>query len=123
MCDRTKKQRPPAGPFIHAEGCKIFRADPTVEIPWNEVDPGVWERRCVCYVERIHVNPGGGIVRLDPYDPSIFRHLGGCEQRDATDPAVIRAVLKFQEREGYWWVQCGACDGGWQVPFYAQSVE
>jgi hypothetical protein len=59
-------------------------ADPSAEIPWNGVDPGVWERRCVCYVERIHVDPRGGLVRLDPYDPSTFHHLGGAS--DGTRP-------------------------------------
>jgi hypothetical protein len=24
--------------------------------------------------------------------------------------------LKATEKEGYWWVTCGACDAGWQVP-------
>jgi hypothetical protein len=23
---------------------------------------------------------------------------------------------------GYEWVECGACDAGWQVPHYAESV-
>jgi hypothetical protein len=71
-------------------------------------------------VGRIHVDPGGGLVRLDPYDPSTFPHLGAAS-RDATHPAFTRAVLKVQEREGHWWVQCAACDGGWQVPFIARE--
>jgi hypothetical protein len=110
-------QGPPAGPFIHPEGCKIFRADPAVEIPWNEVDPGVWERRCVCNVEHIRVDPGGGLVRFDPYDG----HLPPPGGLRATGRNRARAILKGQECEGYWWVQCGACDGGWQVPLYAAT--
>jgi hypothetical protein len=23
---------------------------------------------------------------------------------------------------GYWWVECGTCECGWQVPHYAESV-
>jgi hypothetical protein len=65
---------------------RIFRAGPAVEIPWNEVDPGVWERRCACYVERIHVDPGRGLVRLDPYDPSTFRHLGTASSGTRPSP-------------------------------------
>jgi hypothetical protein len=81
--------------------------------------PGVGKLRCVCNVEHIYVDSGSGLVRLDPCDTSAFRSHEGCEHRDATDSALIRAILKVDEREGYWWVQCGACDGGWQVPFYA----
>ena len=57
--------------------------------------------------------------RLDPLDPATFRHLGGCEQRDVTDPTFIKAILRVHDRDGYWWVECAACDSGWQVPFYA----
>ena len=48
-----------------------------------------------------------------------FRHGAGCEHRDTTDPAIIGATLRVQEREGYWWVECATCDYGWQVPYYA----
>jgi hypothetical protein len=57
-------------------------------------------------------------VRLDPLDPKTSRHAGGCEFADETDPAVLRVLLKVQDREGYWWVECGSCDCGWQVPYY-----
>jgi hypothetical protein len=58
-------------------------------------------------------------VRLDPLDPSTFRHGGGCEHRDTTDPVLIRAILKVRDADGYWWVECGGCDFGWQVPYFA----
>ena len=55
---------------------------------------------------------------LDPCGRT-FRHCGGCEQRDTAYPAILRAILRVHDREGYWWVQCGACDCGWQVQYYA----
>jgi hypothetical protein len=33
-------------------------------------------------------------VRVDPTNPSTFRHRGGCDQRDVTYPAMIRATLR-----------------------------
>ncbi len=50
---------------------------------------------------------------------STFRPDGGCDQRDVTDPAIIRATLRVQEREGHWWVECSMCACCWQVPYYA----
>lgn len=38
------------------------------------------------------------------------------------DPDVLRFALKAVERDGYWWVQCSACDSGWQIPYVAESV-
>jgi hypothetical protein len=34
---------------------------------------------------------------------------------------VLLVILKVREGAGgsYWWVQCGTCDAGWQVPHYA----
>ena len=40
----------------------------------------------------------------------------------ATDPAVLKVLLKAAPGEGYDWVECRACDAGWQVPYYAESV-
>ena len=55
-------------------------------------------------------------VRLDPYDPSTFRHAGQCEYRYTSDPALLRAILKVRDGAGagYWWVECGTCECGWQ---------
>jgi hypothetical protein len=61
-------------------------------------------------------------TRLDPLDPSTFRHLGGCEHRDVTDVVAIKAILTVHEREDYWYVQCSTCEGGWQVPYHAAEV-
>jgi hypothetical protein len=46
---------------------------------------------------------------------------GQCEFASETDPAMIRLILKVRDGmgEGYWWVECGACDFVWQVPHYA----
>jgi hypothetical protein len=37
---------------------------------------------------------------------------------------VLKFVLKVKEGAdgGYWWVECGSCEYGWQVPHYAESV-
>jgi hypothetical protein len=63
-------------------------------------------------------------VRLDPYDPSTFRPAGQCEHRHTSNPALLRVILKVRDGAGgrYWWVECGACDTAWQVPYYAESV-
>jgi hypothetical protein len=34
---------------------------------------------------------------------------------------VIKVLLRTTERDSYWWVECAGCEGGWQVPFYAQE--
>ena len=60
-----------------------------------------------------------GRVRLDPLDPSTFRHAPACDQRDVTDPAIIRATVRVQEREGYWWVESSMCACCWQTPYLA----
>ncbi len=35
-----KTKRGPTRPFTHASDCKILKADPGVEIPWQEVETG-----------------------------------------------------------------------------------
>jgi hypothetical protein len=64
-------------------------------------------------------NPAG---RLDPVDPRTTRHLPQCEFASETNPATLKVLLKVRERDGYWWVDCGSCEAGWQVPFYAASI-
>jgi hypothetical protein len=63
-----------------------------------------------------------GPARSDPLNA----HLGApeCEFAAATDPAVLRVILKVKDGAGgdYHWVECGACDTAWQVPYYAESV-
>jgi hypothetical protein len=122
MLGRRKKG--PTRPFGHTDDCKIVKADPGVEIPWQEVETGHWVAECQCGKEHHHEAPDADRrTRLDPLDPGTFRHSGGCEHRDTTDPAVIRAILKVSEGAGggYWWVQCGTCDHGWQVAHYAKA--
>jgi hypothetical protein len=94
-------------------------ADPNVEIPWQEVETGHWVAECQCGKEHQHEPPADRRVRLDPYDPSTFGHAPACEHRDVTDPSILRAILRVHDRDGYWWVECAACDCGWQVPYYA----
>ena len=59
-----------------------------------------------------------------PSSVKTSRHAGQCEHRSTSDPALLRAILKVRNGagEGYWWVECGACDTAWQVPYYAESV-
>jgi hypothetical protein len=37
---------------------------------------------------------------------------------------VLLILLKVQDGAGesYWWVECGSCDAGWQVPHFAERV-
>jgi hypothetical protein len=43
-----KKKGGPDRPYMHAPDCKIMKADPTTEIPWQEVETGLWVAECVC---------------------------------------------------------------------------
>jgi hypothetical protein len=116
-----KKNGPsqPTGPFAHADGCKIVVADPDFEPEWEELEEGHWRRTCQCYSEDRWEPRVDTRTRLDPLDPATFRHLGGCEHRDVTDPVIVKAILTVHDRDGYWYVQCSTCECGWQVPFYA----
>ena len=115
------RKKGPIRPFTHADNCKILKADHTVQIQWSEVENGHWRAVCQCGSEDVH-EEADRRVRLDPYDPSTFRHAGQCEHRDTTDPALLRAILRVRDGVdgGYWWVQCATCEHGWQVPHYPQ---
>jgi hypothetical protein len=115
------KKKGPDEPFGHADDCKIVHADPDVQIAWSEIRRGVWEARCVCGVQYHHDPITDDRVRNDPLK---IGHRGApqCELNGETDPAVLRLALKAVERDGYWWVQCSACDTGWQVTDYAESA-
>jgi hypothetical protein len=95
------------------------KADHTIEIKWQEVETGHWVAECQCGKEHFHEPPADRRVRLDPYAPSTFRHAPQCEHRDVTDPSILRGILRVHDREGYWWVECGACECAWQVAHYA----
>jgi hypothetical protein len=118
------KKRGPTWPFTHADNCTILKADPTVQIQWSEVETGHWRAVCQCGSEDVYEEPTDHRVRLDPYDPSTFRHAGQCEHRSTSDPALLRAILKVRDGAGggYWWVECATCECGWQVPHYAERV-
>lgn len=32
---------------------------------------------------------------------------------------MLRALLKATDKGDYYWVECGSCDAGWQVPHYS----
>ena len=38
----------PTHSFVHADDCKIVKADPGVEIPWQEIERGHWQAECRC---------------------------------------------------------------------------
>jgi hypothetical protein len=104
--------------------CRILKADPDVEVPWNYLGDGFWRAESVCTFETFAEPMVDDRVRLDPRDPATARHLGQCEYASETDPAVLRFVPKVKEGAdgGYRWVECGSCECGWQVPHYAESV-
>lgn len=114
-------KKPPTRPFSHTPDCKILRADPGVEIPWNEVESGHWVAECQCGKVHHREASADRRARLDPYDPATCRHAPQCEQRGTTDPAFVRAILRVRDGAGgdYWWVECGVCEIGWQVPYFA----
>jgi len=115
------RKKGPTKPFTHSDDCAILKADPNVEIPWSEIRRGVWKAKCVCGFE-CHNDPvTDDRVRNDPLT---IGHRGApeCELQGETDPDVLRFALKAVEKDGYWRVQCSACDSGWQVPYVAESV-
>ena len=119
MFGRKKK---PSQPFTHAGDCKIVRVDPSISIPWSEIERGHWQAVCRCGKQDRYEKSVDPQARLDPLDPSTSRHSGGCEYRDTTDPTVLRAILKVREGadgDYYWWVSCSICDTSWQVLHYA----
>jgi hypothetical protein len=61
---------------------------------------------------------------MDLLDAKTSRHMGECEFAAETDPAVLWVILKVKDGAGggYWWVECGSCEAGWQVAHYAESV-
>jgi hypothetical protein len=83
--------------------------------------PSLLGRLATHPIEHFHEAPADRRSRLDPLDPSTSHHLGQCEYRDTTDPALLRVVLKVKDGASgdYWWVECSACDCAWQVPHYA----
>lgn len=40
------------------------------------------------------------------------------------DVEPLGGILKVQEGAGggYWWVECGVCECGWQVSHYAAQI-
>jgi hypothetical protein len=73
----------------------------------------------------VYEEPADRRVRLDSLDPKTSLHLrAGANTSPRPIPAVLEVVLKVKRGlgEGYHWVECGACDTGWQVPHYAENV-
>jgi hypothetical protein len=104
-----KKNRAPTQPFTHADDCKIVKADPTTQIEWWRSRPGHWEAVCQCGAEDYREPPTVGRDRLDPYDPSTFRHAAQLRAPRDRDPVLLKAILKV--RDGV-----GGATGGWNAP-------
>jgi hypothetical protein len=115
-----RRKKGPDKAFSHSDDCKILAADPGVEIEWSKLERGHWVAECVCGTEHYH-EPRTRPARLDPVDPRTARHLPQCEFASETNPATLKVLLKVRERDGYWWVECGSCEAGWQVPFYGSE--
>jgi hypothetical protein len=117
-----KKKTGPDRPYTHTPDCPIVRADPDVEIPWNEVERGHFVSTCVCAgPEHYREASVESRVRLDPLDPSTARHAGECEFVGTTDRAVLRLALTITQKEGYSAVACSACARVWQVADFAEA--
>ena len=73
MFDLRKKG--PSRPFVHADDCKILKADPGVEISWSEIESGHWQAVCGCGSQDVYEEPADRRARLDPLDhpPSATR--------------------------------------------------
>jgi hypothetical protein len=96
------------------------KADPYVAIAWSRLEYGQLRRECMCGVENWS-EPTAKRVRLDPFDPATSRHLPQCEFTDVSDVSIVKALLKLTPKDGYSWVECGACSAGWQVPDFAEA--
>ena len=93
-----RKRKPPSKPFIHADDCRVLKADPDVEIPWNYLGDGSWRAECVCTFE-IYVEPAvDDRVRLDPLDQKTAHHAPQCEFVGETNPVTLKVLLKVRER-------------------------
>jgi hypothetical protein len=101
---KKKGPRQPTGPFAHAYDCKLVKSDPGFEPQWQEIEEGHWRRICQCRPEDIYEPRVDTRTRLNPLDPSTFRHAPECEHRDTTDPVIVKAILSVLERETYWFV-------------------
>jgi hypothetical protein len=94
---------------------------PAFQPEWQEIEEGHWRRICQCYSEDIYDPRVDTRTRLNPLDPTTFRHAPECEHRQTTDPVIVKAILTVLEREDYRYVECRTCRCGWQTPFYAKE--
>jgi hypothetical protein len=122
-----RKKKGPDRPFVHQPDCPILLADPGFEPSWEEVEPGHLQRRChvKCGSEDFYPWLNDGRPRQDPFDPStwpVMNHLGGCEYRDETDPAILRAILQVTEVGDYYRVDCRSCTALWRVMYHGEGV-
>jgi hypothetical protein len=125
MFGSKKKQGPPQRPFAHRDDCPMAKINPRVADEWQLIETGHWRRECQCGAEDWRTAGDGG-VRQDPYNPGAWptlNHLGGCEFRDATNPAILRAILKVTDVGDFYRVDCRSCEALWRVMYHAEGTE
>jgi hypothetical protein len=85
-----KKKGGPIRQFSHATDCKILKADPGVEIPWNEVESGHWVAECRCGKEYYR-------------DPVAARSARSARPLDVPPRAAVRApgYDRFRSHQGH----------------------
>jgi hypothetical protein len=93
------KKKAPDKEFIHADDCKIAKADPGVKIPWSETRGGRWEAVCVCKTEYFY-EPPAPRTRLDPFDPSTFPSLWGMRAPGYDGSGTAPSHLEGAGRRG-----------------------
>ena len=54
----------PTHSFVHADDCKIVKADPGVEIMWSEIESGHWQAECRCGKETFMRRPPTVVLGL-----------------------------------------------------------
>jgi hypothetical protein len=47
--------------------------------------------------------------------------LGRVVEGTGRRRVMFHKKTKITEKDGYWWVECAGCEGGWQVPKYAKE--
>jgi hypothetical protein len=79
---------------------KLVEADFNFQIPWSAIETGHWLAGCQCGSEDVHEEPADRHARLDPCEPSTYRHASQCEHRSTSDRSFLLAILKVRDGAG-----------------------